>query len=99
LTNHSFVPGSKQCSAETFYHGAGPPFFSYAYGIGPPTSPGGTPGGNAPPCGANTPGGGGTGIAKPIPRPAVFNPHLHQLLACRNPYLAGELKIIDHYYQ
>ena len=28
-----------------------------------------------------------SGIAKPIPRPAVFNPHIHPLLACRNPYL------------
>ncbi|KAJ1520841.1 hypothetical protein ONE63_003930 [Megalurothrips usitatus] len=32
----------------------------------------------------------GTGIAKPIARPAaVFNPHLHPLL-CRNPYLTGQ---------
>ncbi|KAJ9593946.1 hypothetical protein L9F63_014660, partial [Diploptera punctata] len=31
----------------------------------------------------------GSGIAKPIPRPAaaMFNPHLHTLLACRHPYL------------
>ncbi|XP_069702822.1 homeobox protein DBX1-like [Periplaneta americana] len=33
--------------------------------------------------------GSGTSIAKPIPRPAaaMFNPHLHTLLACRHPYL------------
>ncbi|KDR16058.1 Homeobox protein DBX1-A [Zootermopsis nevadensis] len=45
--------------------------------------------GSAPPLFGYAGIGSGSNIAKPIPRPAaaMFNPHLHTLLACRHPYL------------
>ncbi|XP_033610833.1 homeobox protein invected [Cryptotermes secundus] len=44
--------------------------------------------GNGPPLFGYAGIGSGSSIAKPIPRPAaMFNPHLHTLLACRHPYL------------
>jgi hypothetical protein len=48
--------------------------------------------GNGPPLFGYAGIGSGSSIAKPIPRPAaaMFNPHLHTLLACRHPYLTGE---------
>ncbi|XP_034234678.1 homeobox protein DBX1-like [Thrips palmi] len=63
-------------SPDSIFSSAGPPFFGFGYSVGPACGQQG---------GAGQAGG---AIAKPIARPAaVFNPHLHPLLACRNPYL------------
>lgn len=65
-------------AADSIFSSGGPPFFGFGYSVGQA-------------CGQQVSAGQGGAIAKPIARPAaVFNPHLHPLLACRNPYLTGE---------